>query len=166
MLIGFAILMRYTLVNVRNISLDQATQLAEEMAEKNVQTVRLRLEEALVTARTIAQIYQGAMTEPEKIDRDMIDLQVQQVLHSSKNFFNFWTVIEPNEFDGRDNEMQHRLNQYAPAGQYRVTWYREGSKIKGKMAGAAALGDWYQIPLRTGKEFVTDAYFEKNFTEP
>ncbi len=163
MLIGFAILMRYTLVNVRNISLDQATQLAEEMAEKNVQTVRLRLEEALVTARTIAQIYQGAMTEPEKIDRDMIDLQVQQVLHSSKNFFNFWTVIEPNEFDGRDNEMQHRLNQYAPAGQYRVTWYREGSKIKGKMAGAAALGDWYQIPLRTGKEFVTDAYFEKNF---
>ena len=56
MLIGFAILMRYTLVNVRNISLDQATQLAEEMAEKNVQTVRLRLEEVLVTARTIAQI--------------------------------------------------------------------------------------------------------------
>ncbi len=162
-LAGFALLMGYSLINVRSIAIDQATRLAEEMAQKNGLAVRLQLEEALITARTIAQVYQGAMAEPEKIDRDMLDLQVQQVLHASKNFFNFWTVIEPNELDGRDSESLYRPDQYAPAGQYRVTWYWEGSEIKGKMAGAAALGDWYQVPLRTGEEFVTDAYFEGNF---
>lgn len=162
-LFGFGALMTYTMLNVRNVTYTQAVSLAEEMAAKNSYAVRIQLEEALVAARTVGKMFEGAMMHPDSVDRDMLDWQAQQIMLSSDTFFCVCTVIEPNELDGRDAEQQGRANQFAPNGQYRVTWYEDNGQVKGKMAGAAALGDWYTVPMRTGREYVTNAYFEKSF---
>lgn len=163
LILGFSILAGYTLINLQKLSFKQATDLAEETAQKSSLAVRLQIEEALTAARSVALIYQGAMLEADKIDRDLLDSEIRQVVNTSKNFFNFYTVIEPNELDGKDKLLQTRKNQFAPNGQYRINWYRDGNTIKGKMAGGVKLGDWYQIPMKTGKECVTDAYYEGNF---
>ncbi|MDR1218007.1 MAG: response regulator [Treponema sp.] len=137
-----------TLVN-REISL---------VAQKEGKEIQRWLEVYLDAARTLAQIMERFEDIAVDRRRSFFNLVLSQMLATNPEIVGAWSVWEPNRLDGLDAQFAGTVGANA-VGSYAPWWLNIDGEIKLKTSVDyewEGQGDFYQIPVRTGKESIID----------
>jgi methyl-accepting chemotaxis protein len=88
------------------------------------------------------------------------------ILGRNPNVLGFWTLWEPNAFDGQDQKFANTPLHDATGRVVMYMLYGADGKIVGEAnrdyESAGPSGDYYQIPRRLQKEVITDPYVYNN----
>lgn len=170
LLITAGIIISYSAITLRseaNLSrteaIENAKVLAGEVGEKFAGNIKMELEEALSTARTLAQTLSGIKDEsnPVELGRDEVNSILTIVLDKNPKFVGTYTAWEINAFDDMDSGYIDDDGHDA-TGRFIPYWNRNEA---GEIAVEALVdyekegaGDYYQIPKKTKKESIIDPY--------
>ncbi len=123
--------------------------------------VQSKLEVPMDAARTIAQIMERHRQLSNSEKRNDYNNILKGILEANPEFIGVWSCWEPNELDGMD-----RLYRNTPGsdetGRFVPYWNRGygDARVEPLVDYAVeGVGDYYQIPLRTGNEAIIDPYF-------
>ncbi len=144
-------------INARQMALDEAHDKAFEVARRWGAVVQAEVQTAMDAARTIAQALEG-MKGRGVPPRDMIDGILKNVLEQYPTFLAVWTCWEPNALDGKDFEFKNAIGHDA-TGRYIPYWNRLYGEVDVEALAnytVEGAGDYYQVPLKSGKEEVFD----------
>lgn len=140
-----------------------AIKAAEErtLAEARTQAgiVKAEIEVGLDTARARAHEL-AAVRQPDYplvISRDQVNAMMRQVLLQNPQYVGVWTLWEPDAFDGLDS-LYAGTQAYGRSGRFFPYWNRGTGTITVEPIVDFDTGDWYQVPKKTGREYVTDIY--------
>ena len=161
-LAGLVLLVTFTTLRVERSARQDAYALGRSKAEAVGAETAHRLDRALGTARTLAEAFEGIVTEGHPL-RSQADAMLRGSLEANPDYIGLWTCWEPNAFDGRDADHVGKPGHDA-TGRYVPYWNRG----KGQIAVEANVGynetgagDYYQIPKRTNRETVMEPYLYK-----
>lgn len=134
-------------------------EIGEAIAKEYANYIRADMEDAMSVARTLSQALSG-LKAGELTDRDFVNSILVNVLENRPGFAAVWTCWEPNAFDGRDSEY---INQpgHDETGRFVPYWYRDEGEIKYdalKDYDVSGAGDYYLVPLNSGKPIITEPY--------
>lgn len=145
----------------------QAEEAAVEVARHWATVIQADMQVAMDTARSLAQAMAG-MKEKGIPPRYVINGMLKNVLEEYPNFVAVWTCWEPNALDDRDKDFASAVG-HDTTGRFIPYWNRLGGNIEVRPLeeyDTQELGDYYQIPLKTGKEVIFDPQrFEINGEE-
>lgn len=120
-----------------------------------------KLEEAMVTARTMASAFSGVKDEKASVEleRQEINNLLKTVLLRNPDFKATFTCWEPDAFDGLDSGYAAAAETgHDGTGRLIPYWFRSGSDAVAVKPCANYLipgpGDYYQLPLQKKKEFL------------
>ncbi len=157
--VAFALALGIISVKARNLALENADTIAEEMGQHYGYQVAEHLDLALGTARSLATAMQS-LVETGKADRDSVNLMLKKTLADHPRFLGTWTCWEPDTFDGRDNRYS-KTDGHDATGRFIPYWYRSEEKISLtalKGYDEEGTGDYYLKSLETGREIIMDPY--------
>jgi methyl-accepting chemotaxis protein len=117
-------------------------------------------------AANIARVFSGIIEEmietdivPKEKRRELLLAEMKIMLKKGKRFNNnFWCSLEPDALDGMDQYFAGR-----PEGSSRglfTPWLSEGRMIMNDDDDHEG-NDYYRIPKRTGREFLTEPYWDE-----
>ncbi len=144
-------------------SIENARILAGEVGEKFAGNIKIKLEGALDTARTLAQALSGIKDEdnPVELGRDEVNSILTIVLDRNPQFLGTFTAWEVDAFDDMDSGYINDAGHDA-TGRFIPYWTRNA---EGKIAveplqyyNEAGSGDYYQLPKKTKMEAIIDPY--------
>jgi methyl-accepting chemotaxis protein len=147
----------YLGLQARNTARKQAEEATKEVARHWATVVQADIQVAMDTARTLAQAMEG-MKNRGVPSRQLVSGMLRNVLEEYPNFVAVWTCWEPNAFDDRDADFTNAYG-HDSTGRYIPYWNRliGDSAVQPLQAyNEEGKGDYYQVPLRTGKEVVFD----------
>lgn len=132
------------------------------LASLNSEKVEQIFDHSLTVARSVAQIMEEYQIYQPAERRHIFDNYLKKILLSNSNFLCVWNCWEPNALDGMDAAYANSPGTDA-SGRFISAWNR----AKNGEASLEALvdydkrgeGDYYQIPLITGKEALIEPYF-------
>jgi len=100
-----------------------------QMASRYATEVRIELDAALGSARTLSQIFSGLLTQKIPLDRDMLVLMLKDMLVDNPDYLGVWTVLEPNILGPDINFIDHKGHD--SKGRFLPYWNRiEGTHIE------------------------------------
>lgn len=160
-LVSFAATIGYVTVKAGSQSEAQALETAKEMANRYGGKVQVSIEVAMNAARTLAHVFEGAKINSDTPDRKLFSNILRRVLEQNPGFIGAWSCWEANALDGMD--MKYAGTQgYDDTGRFIPYWYRGGGAVAMEPLVSYTVpgdGDYYLIPLRTGKETIMEPYF-------
>ena len=159
-LIAFAVTITFITYQARTIVRDDAMNLANGMAETYSERVATEMNAALDTARTLARTLEGMKGSGSIPDRKLIDGILRTILEANPRFMGIWTCWEPDALDSWDTTYAGRPGHDA-TGRYIPYWNRGSGEIHVEpLVGydQPGTGDYYLIPLKTGKEAILEPY--------
>ncbi|MDR0387713.1 MAG: cache domain-containing protein, partial [Treponema sp.] len=122
----------------------------------------LRLESYFSIARSLANSMQGyEQIEPER-RRFFYNILLKQLAEANPEAVAIWTCWEPNALDGLDAQYANtrgtdNTGRFIPS----WSWTAEGVRLDSVANyGAGGAGDFYRIPMRTGKETIVEPRFQ------
>jgi len=132
------------------VSEKEALVKGEAIAIRYGMEIKREFDEALTLARGMAQSFTGTLLAGSP-DRAVANEVVKQYADRNALIASSWVGFEANTFDGKDAESigtpgANEEGRYVP-------WYRTGTPIS---YATGLQYDWYQKPLTTGREFMTD----------
>ena len=140
----------------------QAFDYGQELAVDHSAKVQQHIAEA-VTAMRQSAIEMAALKSQGVTSRAVYDEILQTTLRAHPDWLGSWSGWEPNALDGRDSAFVNTPGSDA-TGRYVPYWNNgSGTVVKDVLTDydKAGAGDYYQIPLRTGREKVIDPYLYK-----
>ncbi len=141
-----------------------ATQLVHTAAKQKANHIQAKVEAALNTVRTLAQIFSGIKNNEINLnlDRDALNNILKITLENNPEFVGTYTAWEPNEFD-QLGELYKDANGHDKTGRFIPYWSRNGQDklvvtalVDYESEGA---GDYYQLPKKKKEECIIDPYF-------
>jgi methyl-accepting chemotaxis protein len=156
-ILALAAAIAYLGLQARDTARKQAEEAAKEVARHWATVVQADIQVAMDSARTLAQAMEG-MKNRGVPSRQLVSGMLRNVLEEYPNFVAVWTCWEPNAFDDRDADFTNAFG-HDSTGRYIPYWNRlvgDPSVQPLQAYTEAGKGDYYQIPLRTGKEVVFD----------
>jgi methyl-accepting chemotaxis protein len=142
---------------------DLALQYAEQLAQNNAGTVKIKMEHALSVARGLAQAFEGMRSHSQRPDRALGDAILHATLKDNPTLLATWVAWEPNTFDGEDNKYVNTPGTDA-TGRYVPYWNRGNGKIVLEPLldyNVPGAGDYYLLALHSGNETVIEPYVYK-----
>ena len=174
MKIGAKLIMVISLVNLVGIggltisatlfSSSQISDLAGENAgnitEITAEQVKAFLEVPLDEIRSLVNL----MTFIEEIApvetrREHVNFMLRSLMRKNPDFVGAWVVFEPNALDGRDAYFRNTPGS-DETGRFVSYWTNDNGKIEMTALEGYAASDYYTIPLRTGREYLVEPYYE------
>jgi methyl-accepting chemotaxis protein len=149
--------------SVRTEAIETARVLAGEVGEKFAGNIKMSLEGALDTARTLAQALSGKKDEdnPVELGREEVNSILTIVLDRNPSFVGTYTAWEIDAFDDMDSGYIDDMG-HDSTGRFIPYWNRNEA---GEIAVEALIdydiggaGDYYQLPKKTKTESVIDPY--------
>lgn len=135
----------------------QAKIETREVARHFASVVEADMQEAMNTAKILAQAMEG-MKKKGVPPRFMINGMLRNVLEQYPNFVGVWTCWEPNALDDRDQDFVNAIG-HDTTGRFIPYW----SRLEGELSvmplneyDVPGKGDYYLIPLQTGREAIFD----------
>jgi methyl-accepting chemotaxis protein len=160
------ILIGYSVITVRQTSIDQSTKEATAIAEANAGSVKNQLDLPLFAARTLAYSI-GAVKDsgiPVSLSRDEVNAMLRKVLIENPSFLGTYTLWEPEAFDGADIRYI-RAVAHDDTGRFIPYWVRGDNGIIHTEALAQyeipGVGDWYILPRSTKQEVTIAPIFRQ-----
>ncbi len=145
-------------LTLKDSSTRDMERLGQEMSVRYGLQVGSDLDALMAVGRTMALFIQGAKTHGN-VGRDAVEGMMRSVLEANPDFYGAWCAFEPNAFDGKDSDFVKADSFHDETGRFIPYWYREDGKIvSGPVVAYNAPSpdsDWYTIPLKTGKPFIT-----------
>ena len=142
-------------LSARSEALEEGRDKTIQIAKRWAVEVQNEMQEAMNTARTLAQSLEG-MKNRGVPPRDMADGIMKNILEQYPNFLAVWTCWEPNTLDDKDFQFANAVGHDA-TGRFIPYWNRlsgaidvqplEDYTVPGK-------GDYYLEVLRSGQETV------------
>jgi len=160
------ILIGYSVLVLRQTSIDNATKEATAIAEANASSVKGQLDTPLLVARTIANSLSAIKDPaiPVSLSRDEVNAMLRKILIDNPSFLGTYTLWEPNEFDGLDAKYI-RAVAHDETGRFIPYWVRGDNGIIHTEAlinyEMPGIGDWYILPRSTGKEVIIAPLFNR-----
>ena len=151
------VLIGYSVITLRQMSIDNATKEASSLALAQSELVQSKLSLPLFTARATAQILSTAKdpSNPIALSRDQVNGVLRTLLVNNPSFLGTYTLWEPNEFDGQDATYAGAV-AHDQTGRFIPYWVRGDDGIIHVEALAQyetpGIGDWYLLPRSTKKE--------------
>jgi GAF domain-containing protein/HAMP domain-containing protein len=151
------VLIGYSVITLRQISIESATREASSLAAAESQLVQNQLDLPLYTARAVAQFLSTTKdpSNPVPLSRDQVNGMLRTLLVNNPSFLGTYTLWEPNEFDGQDAIYAGAVAHDA-TGRFIPYWVRNDDGIIHVEALAQyetpGVGDWYLQPRSTKKE--------------
>ena len=156
--IAFSVSTVLITVRAGRMSRLEAHDKAREIAYRYSSEVKNRMDMALSASRTMASAFTALKISAEKPDRKMLDEILVDVLKDNPDWMGTWACFEPDAIDGKDSEYTNAPG-HNEKGRYLPWWNRITGPVK---VSSSATPDqsaaWYNEPMKTGKEFITDPY--------
>ena len=145
----------------------QAEEAAKEVARHWATVIQADMQVAMDTARALAHTMEG-FKKHGLPSRHMINGMLKNILEEYPHFVAVWTCWEPNALDGRDKAFANAAG-HDSSGRFIPYWSRLSGELNVQplyQYDVPGNGDYYQIPLRTGRETIFDPMkFEFNGEE-
>lgn len=157
------VLIVYAILTQRSAAIQTAEFQAKEQAYHEASVIQAEVEEALDSARTLAQVLAAMKTDSLGLTRSQVNIILRQVLVQNPNFLAVYSLWEPNAFDGRDADYTNMAG-HDKTGRFIPYWVRRGGEIKYEPLENYEIpgqGDYYQIPKMTVKESIINPTFRK-----
>jgi len=164
--IGFASLLSLALICIllmsplRTMSFEDSTEIARLSAED----AGYRLSERINAAASVVRAYSGiieliAETDivPTERKRELLLAEMEVMLNKEKQLGNLWCSLEPNALDGMDDFF--RDTRGSDANGVFVPWFADGI-LEEVTTEQDVTADYYAIPKATGREMITEPYWE------
>ena len=151
------VLIGYSVITLRQMSIDNATKEASSLAQAQSELVQSRLSLPLFTARAAAQFLSTTKdpSNPVALSRDQVNGMLRTLLVNNPSFLGTYTLWEPNEFDGQDSTYVGAV-AHDQTGRFIPYWVRGDEGIIHVEAltqyETPGIGDWYLLPRSTKKE--------------
>jgi methyl-accepting chemotaxis protein len=120
------------------------------------------LNSTMITARSLAQLFQGYENFPPLLRRDILSGLLTELLEQNENLLGAWCVWEPNALDNLDDQYAG-TEGYDSTGRYIPYFYRDekGATAYAPLEGyeEPGLGDYYLLARNSGYEVITDPFF-------
>lgn len=141
--------------------IEETKEYLTAVAGQQANTIQINMEEAIHTARTLAQMLSGIKNDIGlELDREYVTGILRTVLNENPDFTGIYTCWEPNAFDNMDDGFIKDKGHDATG---RFVPYL--NRINGTIALEAlvgyeekGIGDYYQLPKQTGEECIIDPY--------
>jgi len=146
-------------VQVRNVSVEEAYDKAEEIAYRYGTEIIKPVDLALNTIRNLA-VEAENMVSFNNTDRSFFNSVLQQLLKNNPSFLGIWTIWEPDKFDAKDSEFKNTQG-HDNTGRYIPYFYRDGSSIELTNCESYSVegdGDYYLLARNSGKEIVMEPF--------
>ncbi|MDR6326074.1 methyl-accepting chemotaxis protein [Actinoplanes couchii] len=149
-------------IAVRNATEARETGFAytDEMAKGSASDIQEVILGGLSTARDMARVLGAASAGGG--DRVLANAQLKAVLEAHPEYLGTWTGWAAGAFDGADRKHRDAGPGDDATGRFVPYWFRDGDKIGLTPLvdyDKAGPGDYYQVPLTTGREKVVEPYF-------
>ena len=151
------IMVAYSIVVTRQAAIDAAQKQALSLADAQAQSIAVKLDLPLLTARTMSDSLEGIKDKPVTVamTREQVDAMLEKVLEENPSFLGTYTLWEPNAFDGLDEQYIGTASS-DNTGRFIPYWVRgENGAIHVeplKDYETPGVGDWYLTPRATKKE--------------
>lgn len=159
-------LIGYSVINLRQTSIDNSTREAVAIAEANAGSITSQLDLPLLTARTLANSLKSVKDSgiPITLSRDEVNGMLRKVLIENPSFLGTYTLWEPNAFDGADAKYI-RAVAHDETGRFIPYWVRGDDGIIHTEAlvkyETPGVGDWYLLPRSTKQETTIAPIFRR-----
>ena len=134
-----------------------AFSLAEEMAEKYKNEIKVELQGARVTSETLASVFE-TLKNHGVTDRAVMNGILRNALAQKEYITGFCIAYDPDALDGKDVFYAGKKPEYDDTGRFAPYWSKLGGNIKVQPLYDIDASEWYEIPKRTKREFLTDPY--------
>ncbi len=161
LLVTSLIIITYSSFSVHGTAVQGAQDQVKATARADAAKIKVEMESALNTARTLAQTLAGVKDKqaPLFIGREEVNGILRTVLNKNPQFMGVFTCWEPDAFDAMD-AMNAGGDGYDSTGRFAPYW-RRGSN--GQVTSQSILldsarspngkpGDWYTVPKNTKRE--------------
>ncbi|MDR3322572.1 MAG: response regulator, partial [Synergistaceae bacterium] len=147
------------IVSTRSIEMatKDAFSLAEETAEKYKNEIRAELQGARVSSETLAFVFE-TLKEHNLTDRKMMNDILKNALAQKEYITAFCIAYDPDALDGKDTLYAAQKPEYDETGRYSPYWNKLGGNIDVEPLYDIDIADWYIVPKKTKKEYITDPY--------
>lgn len=133
---------------------------AEAIAEKHAEQVSRLLNEGMTLASSLSSVFEG-LKEAGAVDRDALNNVLRKTMEDNPALAGAWAGFIPNALDGRDEEFKGKEPFTDETGRYSTYFYNFGKGIQPyhltAYQGSGPENAYFQVPLETGKPYVTDA---------
>jgi methyl-accepting chemotaxis protein len=141
----------------RQILTEAAYREADALATTNAAIVQGQLNEAVHSARSLADTFLGlkAAGTPNRAEFSFI---LRRSLESHPTYLTTWGIWEPNAFDGKDASFRNKPFHDA-TGRYVPLFLRSGNSIAVALSGGydqESAAPFYFIPMKTKRDFITE----------
>jgi len=150
----------YVGFSVRDTASEQALRAAELSVDKSSASLQLKLEEALQSAKALAQAMQGAKIEDAALERNTVISMLKQVLREHPDFLGLWTCWEKDAFDGQDDTFSG-ASHHDQTGRFIPYVYRsngQASVIALEGYSQPGAGEYYLKAKRKGHPVVLEPF--------
>lgn len=147
---------------VQKMTEDHLREIVTETAYHYADMVRRELESTLVSARTLASVFESVVnTQKGQLSREQANLMLKYFIEQHPQFLGVSLRFESNAFDGKDNEFVDPTGQEA-TGRFLAYWTRnehnDGVLEPFLNDGEEGIEDWYQLPKKYKKEYLVEPY--------
>ena len=161
--LAFISTVAFVSVNASNMAQKSAFSNAEDMAYKYGNELKVQLEVALSTVRSLAGIFEGYGNLNVNDRRVIYNEMLKAVLAKNSNFLSVWSIWEHNVIDGRDHQFINNKELGNEVGRFVPGWNKDGDKIVAsdntETDAETEKSDYYAIPKQTRKESIVEPYF-------
>ena len=150
----------YVGFSVRDTASEQAMRAAKLSVDKSSASLQLKLDEALQSAKALAQAMQGAKIEDAALERMTVVSMLKQVLREHPDFLGLWTCWEPDAFDGKDDSFSG-AKYHDQTGRFIPYAYRsngQASVVALDAYSESGAGEYYQKAKREGSPVVLEPF--------
>jgi len=154
---SFGIVTYNTTSNTSKMAEDDAKQYANTLAEKYAFAVDNKLSGAMSISRLVSNVFEDFEAIPLQERRTRINQILKVVLEKNKTILGVWTVWEADALDLQDYKYKNTVGSDA-TGRFVPYWNTVGGiHLEGCVdyEKQNSQGDYYNIPFKTGKEFLT-----------
>ncbi|MFZ7127131.1 MAG: methyl-accepting chemotaxis protein [Desulfobacterales bacterium] len=159
-LLAFAVTIAFVTVKGRHLAQSEANEKAQEIASRIGKSVEAQLQVPMVTARTLAIMFEGFKREDSIPGRPEVNSILRRTLESNPALIGVWTCWEPNAFDYRDDEYTNSPGHDA-TGRLIPYWHRSGDGISQAPLENYEVpgdGDYYLLAKNSGRETILDPF--------
>ncbi|KAF1075867.1 methyl-accepting chemotaxis protein [Halodesulfovibrio sp. MK-HDV] len=146
----------------RDMSVAQAKAQAKLVGGKYGNEVKLEIEEALNVSQTLIEVIRSMRTNPETMDRDVIDTMMKESIRNGESFYGIQAVFEPNGLDGRDAEHAGKREWWGADGRYGPYFWKANGTFKAEdltQHSPETNRSWYMEPRDKRSIVLTEPYF-------
>ncbi|WP_156968192.1 methyl-accepting chemotaxis protein [Desulfobacter vibrioformis] len=151
--ISFAITVSLITTKTANLSNKEALDKMDSLSREYSNQIRVNIENALDSARTLSYSIQNMEKTRTLVKRDSILTMIQGILINNPEYLGMWTVWEPNTLDKLDNNFQGAAG-HTDKGRFAPYWNRVGGIHLETCIDLD--GEWYTRARDTQKEVIMD----------